>query len=244
MCPAQATKRQSAPLRQSAPPVEGNIAAKALYEEVAGRLRQSIFSQDLAPGARIDEQALAQVYGISRTPLREALKLLASEGLVVLKPRHGCYVVQVSQRDVEEVFAVLALLEGQCAYEAVEKAQPEDFQRLEIFHRKLELCTRKKDRTEWFEINQEFHRALDEMSGNHCMIQLIGNLWKVVKLVRFHSLVQGRQLEQCLEEHARIMAAIRLRDPAAVKQAMTAHLLNCGSATSEGYLPRHPTEDA
>jgi DNA-binding GntR family transcriptional regulator len=223
--------------------LEGSIASKALYEEVAGRLRQSIFSQDLAPGAWIDEQALAQAYGISRTPLREALKVLASEGLVILKPRRGCYVVQVSRREVEEVFAVLALLEGQCAYEAMGKAQPEDLQRLETLHEQLELRTTEKYRAEWFEINQEFHRVLHEMSGNNCMLHVIGNLRKVMKLVRYHALLRGGRLEECFEEHSRIMGAIRRRDPAAVKDSVQAHLLSCGRAISEIYSSRSQPEN-
>ena len=77
-----------------------SIAQPALYQEVAERLRQRIFSHELAPGAWVDEQTLAEQYGISRTPLREALKVLASEGLVTLKPRRGCYVTQLAEHDL------------------------------------------------------------------------------------------------------------------------------------------------
>jgi DNA-binding GntR family transcriptional regulator len=214
-------------------PCEDTLASKALYEEVARRLRQRIFSHELAPGSWIDEQALALAYGISRTPMREALKVLASEGLVVLKPRRGCYVVQVSQRDVEEVFAVLALLEGQCAYEALSRAQPEDLQRLEVLHEQLELLGTEKHTAEWFEINQEFHRILHEMSGNRCLVHVIDNLRKIMTLVRFHALQQGDRLQECVEEHRRIMSAIRSRDPIAVKEYVQDHLLNVGKAIFE-----------
>ena len=91
------------------------IAPIALYQEVAERLRQRIFSHELPPGTWVDEQALAEHYGISRTPLREALKVLASEGLVTLKPRRGCYVTEISERDLDEVFSVMSMLEGKCA---------------------------------------------------------------------------------------------------------------------------------
>lgn len=214
-------------------PPEDSLASKALYEEVAGRLRQRIFSHELAPGAWIDERALALAYGISRTPMREALKVLASEGLVVLKPRRGCYVVRVSQRDVEEVFAVLALLEGQCAYEALSKAQPEDLERLEMLHEQLELLGHEKHTEEWFEINQEFHRILHEMSGNHCLVHVIDNLRKIMTLVRFRALQEGERLQECVEEHRLIMGAIRSRDPGAVKQRVHDHLLSVGKAISE-----------
>jgi len=80
------------------------IAQTALYQEVAERLRQRIFAHDLQPGTWIDEQSLAVDYGISRTPLREALKVLAAEGLVVLKPRRGCYVTEISEQDLDDIF--------------------------------------------------------------------------------------------------------------------------------------------
>ncbi len=89
------------------------IAPLALYQEVAERLRERIFSHELPPGTWVDEQALAEQYGISRTPLREALKVLASEGLVTLKPRRGCYVTEISERDLDEVFSVMSMLEGE-----------------------------------------------------------------------------------------------------------------------------------
>src|SRR5512134_2910267 len=114
------------------------IARSALYQEVAERLRSRIFAHELAPGAWIDEQALAESYGISRTPMREALKVLAAEGLVTLKPRRGCYVTEVTERDLDEIFPVLALLEGRCAYEAAQKARGPHLKRLQVLHEKLE----------------------------------------------------------------------------------------------------------
>mgnify|MGYP006148832969 CR=1 FL=1 len=92
-----------------------SIAPRALYIEVADRLRRLIQSHAMTPGEWIDEQALATQYGISRTPLREALKVLATEGMVVLKPRRGCYVAQISGGDLEEIYPIMALLEGECA---------------------------------------------------------------------------------------------------------------------------------
>src|ERR1035437_9117976 len=105
---------------------EIGISSPALYLQVAERLRTRIFAHELPPGSWIDEQALALEYGISRTPLREALKVLASEGLVMLKPRRGCYVTELSEQDLDEIFPVMALLEGRCAAEATQKASEAD----------------------------------------------------------------------------------------------------------------------
>src|SRR3954470_14018935 len=92
-----------------------SIAPRALYEEVAELLRQRIFRRELQPGSWIDEVKLAQEYGISRTPLREALKVLAAEGLVTMKMRRGAYVTEVSDQDLEEVYHLLSLLESNAA---------------------------------------------------------------------------------------------------------------------------------
>ena len=83
------------------------IAPTALYQEVAERLRQRIFAHELTPGDWVDEQKLAEQYGISRTPLREALKVLAAEGLVELKPRRGCYVTEISRQDIDDIFPLM-----------------------------------------------------------------------------------------------------------------------------------------
>ncbi|MFB3916568.1 MAG: GntR family transcriptional regulator [Terriglobales bacterium] len=224
------------------PPHDGKIVSNALYQEVAGRLRHRILSHELGPGTWIDEQALAQAYGISRTPLREALKVLAGEGLVTLKPRRGCYVVKISQRDVEEIFPVLALLEGRCAYEAAERIRPDQLQRLEALHQQLERRTAQKDREACFEINQEFHRTLNELAGNRWMLQIINDLRKVMKLVRYHSLLLEGRLEESLAEHRRIMAAIRKHDPAAAEECMRAHLLSGRDAMTKLQSPKAAAE--
>lgn len=203
----------------------GTIATPALYQEVAERLRQRIFSHDLAPGTWIDEQALAEVYGISRTPLREALKVLAAEGLVTLKPRRGCYVAELSPRDLEEIFPVLALLEGRCAFEATEKARPEDLRRLEALHEDLEQRAARDDVDGFFEANQAFHRALQELAGNRWLLQIINDMRKVMKLTRHHSLLVEGRLRESLAEHRQIMVAIRKRDAAAAEERMRKHLL-------------------
>ena len=115
-----------------------SLAAPALYEQVAERLRNRIFAHELAPGTWIDEQSLAEEYGISRTPMREALKVLAAEGLVTLRPRRGCYVTELSEQDLDEIFSLMALLEGRCAYEAAHKADAPDLERLKEIHDRLE----------------------------------------------------------------------------------------------------------
>jgi DNA-binding GntR family transcriptional regulator len=99
------------------------LRGTSLHDGVAARLRSMVFERQLAPGQWIDEKALAQAWSVSRTPLREALKVLAAEGLVELVPQRGCRVIELSDDDADDLFPVMALLEGRCAHEAVAKAR-------------------------------------------------------------------------------------------------------------------------
>ncbi|HSG22509.1 MAG TPA: GntR family transcriptional regulator [Azonexus sp.] len=201
------------------------IAPTALYQEVAERLRQRIFAHELTPGDWIDEQKLAEQYGISRTPLREALKVLAAEGLVELKPRRGCYVTEVSHQDIDDIFPLMAMLEGRCAFIAVQLAKPADIRDLKSIHEKLELAAKESRIDAFFEANQEFHRRIQELTNNRWLLSVIQDLRKVLKLSRLHSLSLEGRLQQSLEEHRIIMAAFEAGDAEKAEKSMHDHLL-------------------
>ncbi|MBP8169108.1 MAG: GntR family transcriptional regulator [Azonexus sp.] len=201
------------------------IAPTALYQEVAERLRQRIFAHELTPGDWIDEQKLAEQYGISRTPLREALKVLAAEGLVDLKPRRGCYVTEISRQDIDDIFPLMAMLEGRCAFIAVQLAKPADIRDLKAIHEKLELAAKESRIDAFFEANQEFHRRIQELTNNRWLLSVIQDLRKVLKLSRLHSLSLEGRLQQSLEEHRVIMAAFEAGDAEKAEKSMHDHLL-------------------
>lgn len=203
-----------------------HIAPTALYQEVAERLRQRIFAHELTPGTWIDEQKLAEQYGISRTPLREALKVLASEGLVELRPRRGCYVTEISRQDMDDIFPLMAMLEGRCAAEAVNRATPSDMVALKEIHERLESAARDGRIDAFFEANQEFHRKIQELSGNRWLLSVIQDLRKVLKLSRLHSLSLEGRLQQSLDEHRLIMAALEAGNAANAEKLMHDHLLS------------------
>lgn len=202
----------------------GRIAPLALYQEVAERLRQRIFAHELPPGTWVDEQALAADYGISRTPLREALKVLASEGLVTLKPRRGCYVTEISERDLDEIFTVMALLEGQCAADTARKASETDLIHLRSVHDELERAASSNDIDGFFEANQAFHQEVQHIADNRWLTQAITDLRKVIKLSRHHSLFSDGRLKQSLAEHRAILDALAHRDVARSEQLMREHI--------------------
>ncbi|MFZ2266439.1 MAG: GntR family transcriptional regulator [Azonexus sp.] len=202
------------------------IAPTALYQEVAERLRQRIFAHELTPGTWIDEQKLAEQYGISRTPLREALKVLASEGLVELKPRRGCYVTEISRQDLDDIFPLIALLEGRCAAEAVDRAKPADIAVLKAIHNRLEAAARDGRIDAFFEANQEFHRQIQDLAGNRWLLTVIQDLRTVLKLSRLHSLSLEGRLQQSLDEHRLIMAALESGEAGRAEKTMHDHLLS------------------
>ena len=202
------------------------ITPTALYQEVAERLRQRIFAHELTPGTWIDEQKLAEQYGISRTPLREALKVLASEGMVDLKPRRGCYVTEISRQDLDDLFPLIALLEGRCAADAVKRAKPAEINELKVIHERLEAAARDGRMDAFFEANQEFHRRIQELANNRWLLSVIQALRKVLKLSRMHSLSLEGRLQQSLDEHRGILAAIEAGDAAKAEKLMHDHLLS------------------
>ncbi len=212
-----------------------HIPQTSLYLEVAERLRQRIFAHELLPGAWIDEQAITMDYGISRTPLREALKVLASEGLVTLKPRRGCYVTEISEKDLDDIFPLMAMLEGRCALEATSKARPEDIAALEAIHAELERTAKSNQIERFFEANQEFHLEIQKIAGNRWLLQMIQDLRKVLKLTRMHSLTIDGRLQQSLLEHRAIMAAIKARDAKGAEKAMHEHLLAGRQVLAKGH---------
>ncbi|MBX3605814.1 MAG: GntR family transcriptional regulator [Piscinibacter sp.] len=198
------------------------LAERALYEQVAERLRQRILAHALAPGSWIDEQALAAEYGISRTPLREALKVLAAEGLVTMKLRRGAYVTEVSERDLSEVFHLLALLESDAASVAAERATVDELRELRAIHAELEANVHDRDR--FFAANERFHLRLLEIADNRWRIQLVADLRKVMKLNRRQSLLRQGRIEASLLEHRRLLAALEKRDAGRAQALMRAHL--------------------
>ncbi len=212
----------------NAPISPDRLKPRALYEEVAELLRQRIFSRELAAGSWIDELKIAKDYGISRTPLREALKVLATEGLITMKVRRGAYVTEVSEQDLTEVYHLLSLLESDAAGVVAAKATEAQLGELKALHQQLEASARpgKTDREKFFEINERFHMTLLQVANNRWRDQMVADLRKVMKLNRHHSLFKTGRLEDSLAEHRAIMAALTVRDAAAATQSMKAHFLN------------------
>jgi DNA-binding GntR family transcriptional regulator len=205
-----------------------SLAPRALYEEVAELIRQRIFSRELEPGSWIDELQIAKAYGISRTPLREALKVLAAEGLVTMKVRRGAYVTEVSEKDLRDVYHLLSLLESDAAAVVAATASPADLKKLQSLHSELEAAGKpgKEKHDKFFEVNEAFHMCLLELSQNKWRDQMVADLRKVMKLNRHNSLFKTGRITESLAEHQAIMAALNAKDPVATAARMREHFAN------------------
>ena len=205
-----------------------SLAPRALYEEVAELIRQRIFSRELEPGSWIDELQIAKAYGISRTPLREALKVLAAEGLVTMKVRRGAYVTEVSEKDLRDVYHLLSLLESDAAAVVAATASPADLKKLQSLHAELEAAGKpgKEKHDKFFEVNEAFHMCLLELSQNKWRDQMVADLRKVMKLNRHNSLFKTGRITESLAEHQAIMTALNAKDPVATAARMREHFAN------------------
>jgi len=197
------------------------LTPRALYEQVAEQLRQRIFRRELEPGSWIDELKIAEEFGISRTPLREALKVLAAEGLVTMKVRRGAYVTEMSDKDMRDVYHLLSLLESDAASVVAARATPDQLRELEQLH--ADLARAVNDRDRFFAVNERIHMRILEMADNRWRDQLVADLRKVMKLNRHNSLLKQGRIEDSLAEHETILSALRARDPQGTAEAMQAH---------------------
>ena len=197
----------------------------SLHDSVASRLRDLVFDRVLAPGCFIDELALAAQWQISRTPLREAIKVLAAEGLVELVPRRGARVVALTDADAEQLFPVMAMLEGRCALEATQRATADDLAQLQLLHDQLERHAAAQDVDGYYRVNHLFHSLVQALAANRWLDRATGDLRRFMRLWRGRQLKLPGRIEASINEHRLLLAAIRGGNPADAERAMHTHLM-------------------
>ena len=197
----------------------------SLHEEVATRLRSMVFERQLVPGQWIDELALARDWQISRTPLREALKVLAAEGLVTPVPRQGCKVTELSEDDADALFPVMALLEGRCAFEAVRKATPADVKALRKLHDALERHAAAHNIDGYYRANHDFHTKVQALADNRWLDRATNDLRRFVRLLRGRQLNWPGRIAASIDEHRMLMEAVTQGDAARAERVMHDHLM-------------------
>src|SRR5690606_10697207 len=143
-----------------------------------------------------------------------------------IKPRHGCFVNQLTAQDLEEIFPLMAMLEGRCAYEAASKASDADLARLEPLHADLRRFAKQGDLNQYYAANVKIHTAIQDLAANRWLSDLIHHLRQVLGLFRHRSLKHPGRIDQSYNEHAAIFEAIKARAPARAEAVTRTHLLN------------------
>lgn len=201
------------------------LRSPSLHDNVAERLRAMVFDRQLAPGELIDEKALATRWQISRTPLREALKVLAAEGLVELVPGKGSRVVSLTDEDAESLFPVMALLEGRCAHEATLRASDEQLAELHQLHERLEMHAAVDDIDGYYRANHAFHSKVQALAANRWLDRVTGDLRRFLRLLRGRQLHLPGRIDASINEHRVLIDAIGQRDAERAGRAMHDHLM-------------------
>jgi DNA-binding GntR family transcriptional regulator len=196
----------------------------SLHHEVADWVRDQIFEGQLTPGAFIYERDLCARFAISRTPLREALKVLCAEGLVEHEPRVGCTVRVLKRKDLDDIFPMVALLEGRSAFEAAQNIKPADLDALRIWQSRLEEAFLAQDIPAYYRANLAIHEALIVLAHNPWLAQTISDLRKILRLSRLQQLQAPGRLAQSVQEHRRIFACLERADALGAQDAMRVHI--------------------
>lgn len=200
------------------------IVKSALYIEVTERLRSMIVNGALEPGAWIDEQKLAEDLGVSRTPFREAMRILASEGLLRMEPRRGCYVNELSEKDLDEIFPLMAMLEGRCAYEAALNISEKDIVALDRLHQKLEKFSTQNRIDDYYATNREIHEAIQALAANQWLSHMVADLRRMLNLSRHRSLLVHGRIAESNTEHMAIFEAIKNKHAEQAELLMKNHI--------------------
>ncbi len=206
---------------------EGALLRRAtLGELAANRIRDMIIEGRLEQGGKISEAALGKALGVSRTPLREAIRTLAAEGLVDLRPAQGAVVSRPTPAEIHGMLEVLGELEGMAGRLACERATEAEVAEALDVHRQMMGLFARRDRMPYYKLNQRFHSLLAAMSHNATLIQMQGNIQSRLKRVRFVGGDDPDAWAAAAAEHEGMAAALAARDAPALAAAMTAHLAN------------------
>lgn len=202
-------------------------------EALRDQLEQDIVTGHFRPGERLDEQSLATRFGVSRTPIREALMQLASTGMVELQPRRGAFVASLSLREVVERFEAMAALEGMCGALAARRIT--DAQRIALVaaHEACQEATRAGCSDTYYYANERFHRAIYEACHNQYLADQAGQLHTLLKPYRRLQLRARHRVGQSLAEHGVIVDAILAGDPARAERSLREHILIQGERLND-----------
>lgn len=207
-------------------PLTQNIHRPTLHEELVERLRNLVVEDTLKPGEKVPEKDLCEAFGVSRTPLREALKVLASEGLVVLQANRGARVAQVTREELEKTFPVIAVLEELAGELACRNLSDAEIDEIETRHDAMIKAYLAKDRKAYFQANQDIHNAFIEGARNDILESHHRLLASRVRRARFMANLSDDRWAQAIREHEQMMEKLHNRDAEGLGRLMKMHMMN------------------
>ena len=200
------------------------IVRAPLHVQVAERLRVLIDSGELAPGTRLNEIELCNTMGVSRTPLREAIRSLATEGLIELQPNRGAIVSIVSQEDVTEILPIMASLEGLGGRLAAMHMDQSKIAQVRKIHDQMIAHYKNNEVAEYFETNRLIHELITEGSGNQTLVDTINSLSAKVRRARFTAQMTKESWARAVSEHEEMIAALEAQDPDRLEAILVQHI--------------------
>jgi len=200
------------------------IDIKSLQVQVANQIREMIARGALNRGQKVVERNLCAAMGVSRTPVREALRTLNSEGLIDLIPNKGAFVSHPDMKKIKDMFEVMSVLEGVCARLATERMTIESFKELESMHQELERQYEIKNHEGYLRVNRRYHLYLQQLTENSVFPEVINGLRQKILLYRHQQLYQPERFEQSIQEHRDLLSAFRNRNAIAAENVMKDHL--------------------
>lgn len=202
------------------------IIRPALQEEVVARIKSLIEEGVLMPGSRIPERQLCAQLGISRTPLREAFRVLANAGLLELQPRRGATVKRLQPDEIDHMFEVLEVLEGIAGELACDRMSDEELSQVQELHKKMMNYYKARKQRRFFEINQEIHERIVRGAANPVLTQLYEGLSGQIRRIRYLGRSTDAQWAVAADEHERLITSLRRRDKTALSTMLRQHLRN------------------
>lgn len=207
------------------------IERQVLHAAVVARLRDMITEGALAPGERLNERVLCEQLGISRTPLREAFKVLATEGLIVLAPNRGAQVARLSREEIVHTFQVMGALEGLSGELACAYITAEELAQLRALHQQMAACHRRRDLPGYYRLNREIHERINAAARNPVLTQLYKSVNARLHALRFRSNFDRKKWDAALAEHERMLELLERRDGEGLRRLLAAHLAHkCAAA--------------
>jgi DNA-binding GntR family transcriptional regulator len=220
------------------------IARPSLHDELVGRLRDLIVVGELAPGEKVPERALCDRFGVSRTPLREALKVLASEGLLELSPNRGATVARLTAADLDEMFPVMGALEALAGELACARITVEELAEVRALHYQMVLHHTRGELPQYFRLNQRIHELIMEAARNATLIRMYRSLAGRIRRARYVANMSAARWQQAVDEHEAILNALGARDGARLAELLRGHLRNKCETVKESLLMEDGAADA